>query len=53
MTVSVSTVVVASLIGSLDKVEFQLDWEDTMGYTLAQMYRNRVANREYQQFELV
>jgi branched-chain amino acid aminotransferase len=40
-------------IGSLDGVEFKLDWEETMGCTLAQMYRNRVAKREYQQFELV
>jgi len=40
-------------IGLLDHVKFQMDWEDTMGSTLARMYRNRVTKRECQQFELV
>lgn len=40
-------------IGSLDGIKFKMEWEDTMGHTLSQMYRNRVSNRECYKFELV
>jgi branched-chain amino acid aminotransferase len=40
-------------IAALDNVPFKMDWEDTMGYALARMYRNKVSSREYKQFELV
>ncbi|MGE0562328.1 MAG: branched-chain amino acid transaminase [Flavobacteriales bacterium] len=40
-------------IGSLDKINFKLKWEDTMGYVLANMYKQRVAFREYNSFYLV
>lgn len=40
-------------IGSLDGINFKLKWEDTMGYVLANMYKQRVAFREYNSFYLV
>lgn len=40
-------------IASLDKVKFKMKWEDTMGYTLSKMYKQRVAHREYNSFYLV
>jgi branched-chain amino acid aminotransferase len=40
-------------IGSLDGVKFKMEWEDTMGATLARMYRNRVSSRELNNFDLV
>lgn len=40
-------------IESLDNIEFQLKWEETLGFDLAQAYQNRVKKREYKQFELV
>lgn len=45
----------AEVIGikSLDKVNFKMPWEETMGYALSKIYKYRVAHREYQQFELV
>lgn len=40
-------------IGSLDGINFKFKWEDTMGYVLANMYKQRVAFREYNSFYLV
>ena len=40
-------------IGSLDKHQFNLDWEDTIGYDLAKAYQNEVSKRQYKNFELV
>ena len=40
-------------IKSLDGKEFQLNWEDTMGYDLAKAYQNKVLEKEYKNFELV
>ena len=40
-------------ISSLDNVKFKLKWEETMGYTLSKMYKQRVAFREYNSFYLV
>lgn len=40
-------------IKSLDGKEFQLSWEDTMGYDLAKAYQNKVLEKEYKNFELV
>lgn len=40
-------------IGSLDRINFKFKWEDTMGYVLANMYKQRVAFREYNGFYLV
>lgn len=40
-------------IASLDNVKFKMKWEDTMGFTLSQMYKQRVAHREYNSFYLV
>lgn len=40
-------------IGSLDRVNFKFKWEDTMGYVLSNMYKQRVAFREYNSFYLV
>jgi len=40
-------------IASLDKVNFKLDWDKTMGYELSRMYSKKVLNQEYNAFELV
>lgn len=40
-------------IGSLDGINFKFKWEDTMGYVLANMYKQRVSLREYNNFYLV
>jgi branched-chain amino acid aminotransferase len=40
-------------IKSLDKVNFKLDWEDTIGYDLSRMYQRKVAHNQYQEFALV
>lgn len=40
-------------IKSLDRVDFKLDWEDTLGYDLSRMYQRKVAHNEYQEFALV
>jgi len=40
-------------IESLDNHKFNLNWEDTMGFDLANAYQNRVRKQEYKQFELV
>ena len=40
-------------IGSLDNHEFNLPWEETIGYELAFAYQNRVQKKEYKRFELV
>lgn len=40
-------------IGSLDGINFKFKWEDTMGYVLANMYKQRVSSREYNNFYLV
>lgn len=40
-------------IKSLDKHEFSLDWEDTLGYQLSRAYKKTVSQNEYQHFELV
>jgi len=38
---------------SLDGNKFKMNWDETLGYELAQAYQNRVRKREYKQFELV
>ena len=40
-------------IKSLDGNDFNLDWEDTLGYELSKAYQNRVQKKEYKHFELV
>jgi len=40
-------------VKSLDDHQFNLQWEDTMGFDLANAYQNRVRKQEYKQFELV
>lgn len=40
-------------IDSLDNIKFKLKWEDSMGFELANLYKVRVAKREYKGFELV
>ena len=40
-------------IESLDNHEFNLLWEETIGYELAFAYQNRVQKRKYKRFELV
>lgn len=40
-------------IKTLDNVEFQLPWEETMGAELSRMYTNRVMKQEFKSFELV
>ena len=40
-------------IESLDRKNFNLKWEETMGFELSQAYQNRVQKREYKHFELV
>ena len=45
----------AEVVGlkSLDEYEFPLNWEDSLGFDLANMYKQRVSKREYKRFELV
>ncbi len=40
-------------IRSIDGKRFKLEWEDTIGYSLFLMYRQRVMNKEIQNFNLV
>lgn len=40
-------------VRSLDKHEFHLPWEDTIGYELSRMYKRRVSQNEFAQFDLV
>jgi branched-chain amino acid aminotransferase len=40
-------------IRSVDQHNFQLEWEDTMGYLLSKMYQQRVSHNEYKEFALV
>lgn len=40
-------------IRSIDGRRFDMDWEDTMGYSLLLMYRKHVLNKEIQNFTLV
>ena len=45
----------AEVVGlkSLDEYEFPLAWENSLGYDLLHMYKQRVSKREYKHFELV
>lgn len=47
------TAVEVAGIASIDDVPLYLDWEDTMGYDLGRMYRQRVSQNEYLEFSLV
>ncbi|MBL4862422.1 MAG: branched-chain amino acid transaminase [Crocinitomicaceae bacterium] len=40
-------------IESLDKRKFKLPWQETIGFELANAYKNKVQNKEYKHFELV
>lgn len=40
-------------IQSIGGHEFEMDWEDTVGYSLFLMYRQRVVNNEFRDFTLV
>ena len=45
----------AEVVGlqSLDEYSFPMNWENSLGYDLSQMYKQRVSKREYKHFELV
>jgi branched-chain amino acid aminotransferase len=45
----------AEVVGlkSLDEYEFPMAWENSLGYDLLHMYKQRVSKREYKHFELV
>lgn len=45
----------AEVVGlkSLDEYEFPLNWENSLGYDLSHMYKQRVSKREYKHFEFV
>jgi branched-chain amino acid aminotransferase len=40
-------------IKALDNNGFNLEWEDTIGYQLAKLYKRKVAKNEFAQFDLV
>jgi branched-chain amino acid aminotransferase len=40
-------------IGSINNIALKMNWEDSIGHTLAAMYRQQVMDNEYKHFTLV